>query len=126
MSSSEKARWTAEVKFLKAYYHFWLLRMYGPIPLIKNNLAITADVKDIKQIERNTIDECMEYIVQLLDEAAVDLQDIVQFEIQEAGRITKPIALSVKALVLRSEEHTSELQSLMRISYAVFCLKQKN
>src|SRR3546814_1512691 len=28
--------------------------------------------------------------------------------------------------VLRSEEHTSELQSLMRISYAVFCLKKKN
>src|SRR3546814_7867329 len=28
-------------------------------------------------------------------------------------------------LILRSEEHTSELQSLMRISYAVFCLKQK-
>src|SRR3546814_1687448 len=29
-------------------------------------------------------------------------------------------------LLLRSEEHTSELQSLMRISYAVFCLKKKN
>src|SRR3546814_2507188 len=28
--------------------------------------------------------------------------------------------------VFRSEEHTSELQSLMRISYAVFCLKKKN
>src|SRR3546814_6235678 len=28
--------------------------------------------------------------------------------------------------LLRSEEHTSELQSLMRISYAVFCLKKKN
>src|SRR3546814_7015259 len=28
--------------------------------------------------------------------------------------------------VLRSEEHTSALQSLMRISYAVFCLKKKN
>src|SRR3546814_3219336 len=28
--------------------------------------------------------------------------------------------------VVRSEEHTSELQSLMRISYAVFCLKKKN
>src|SRR3546814_8208717 len=28
-------------------------------------------------------------------------------------------------VVLRSEEHTSELQSLMRISYAVFCLKKK-
>src|SRR3546814_3474452 len=30
-----------------------------------------------------------------------------------------------KALRKRSEEHTSELQSLMRISYAVFCLKKK-
>src|SRR3546814_3252438 len=30
------------------------------------------------------------------------------------------------AAPLRSEEHTSELQSLMRISYAVFCLKKKN
>src|SRR3546814_8068907 len=35
-------------------------------------------------------------------------------------------ALSVQSsLVMRSEEHTSELQSLMRISYAVFCLKKK-
>src|SRR3546814_4874197 len=32
----------------------------------------------------------------------------------------------VDTLSSRSEEHTSELQSLMRISYAVFCLKQKN
>src|SRR3546814_6559140 len=33
--------------------------------------------------------------------------------------------LSLPALIGRSEEHTSELQSLMRISYAVFCLKKK-
>src|SRR3546814_2559544 len=32
---------------------------------------------------------------------------------------------SAKTLLRRSEEHTSELQSLMRISYAVFCLKKK-
>src|SRR3546814_5969101 len=31
----------------------------------------------------------------------------------------------VRGLLKRSEEHTSELQSLMRISYAVFCLKKK-
>src|SRR3546814_3952820 len=35
-------------------------------------------------------------------------------------------ALSVTIARDRSEEHTSELQSLMRISYAVFCLKKKN
>src|SRR3546814_8686169 len=32
----------------------------------------------------------------------------------------------ITAREIRSEEHTSELQSLMRISYAVFCLKKKN
>src|SRR3546814_7397716 len=33
--------------------------------------------------------------------------------------------ISSRAIMRRSEEHTSELQSLMRISYAVFCLKKK-
>src|SRR3546814_8226005 len=33
--------------------------------------------------------------------------------------------LSIRRMSARSEEHTSELQSLMRISYAVFCLKKK-
>src|SRR3546814_8493082 len=36
------------------------------------------------------------------------------------------LALDVGGAHVRSEEHTSELQSLMRISYAVFCLKKKN
>src|SRR3546814_1668892 len=37
----------------------------------------------------------------------------------------KGIEVMIAALPERSEEHTSELQSLMRISYAVFCLKKK-
>src|SRR3546814_6125067 len=37
-----------------------------------------------------------------------------------------PAALGLGLAAYRSEEHTSELQSLMRISYAVFCLKKKN
>src|SRR3546814_9679406 len=40
----------------------------------------------------------------------------------EMAVITPPVGLN---LYVRSEEHTSELQSLMRISYAVFCLKTK-
>src|SRR3546814_3092796 len=37
----------------------------------------------------------------------------------------KRAAVCASAMSSRSEEHTSELQSLMRISYAVFCLKKK-
>src|SRR3546814_9142599 len=43
-----------------------------------------------------------------------------------AGDLRSPDRHSCDAAVRRSEEHTSELQSLMRISYAVFCLKKKN
>src|SRR3546814_6780547 len=39
--------------------------------------------------------------------------------------ISEQISLAVQQISVRSEEHTSELQSLMRISYAVFCLKKK-
>src|SRR3546814_4279038 len=42
-----------------------------------------------------------------------------------AAQRKKVILIGVLAALVRSEEHTSELQSLMRISYAVFCL-QKN
>src|SRR3546814_4081361 len=44
-----------------------------------------------------------------------------------AGNTTKALTkgYGVASAALRSEEHTSELQSLMRISYAVFCLKKK-
>src|SRR3546814_2032473 len=43
-----------------------------------------------------------------------------------AGGIPSPaLHPNPQRLTLRSEEHTSELQSLMRISYAVFCLKKK-
>src|SRR3546814_981473 len=45
-------------------------------------------------------------------------------------RMTSALALATPAAIVpmpeRSEEHTSELQSLMRISYAVFCLKKKH
>src|SRR3546814_838958 len=44
--------------------------------------------------------------------------------IEEDGRIIGLIGISRR--LPRSEEHTSELQSLMRISYAVFCLNTKN
>lgn len=99
MTDKEKARWAGEVKVLKAFYHFWLFRMYGPIPLIKENLPINSGTEEMKQY-REPVDECINYMVQLLDEAAPDLPDKIDFEITELGRITKPICISLKAQIL--------------------------
>src|SRR3546814_7057271 len=47
------------------------------------------------------------------------------FHSHVAARAQAPHRSAIRVAGRRSEEHTSELQSLMRISYAVFCLKKK-
>src|SRR3546814_3341390 len=72
-------------------------------------------------------------VVSLADDGAVEvlLSSPLQaapslFEVTAGGMAwTLPLDTDPVALHRRSEEHTSELQSLMRISYAVFCLKKK-
>ncbi len=99
LDETEKKQWIAEVKFLKAYFHFYLVRMYGPIPLIKENLPISADVNKVK-VCRAPVDSCFNYIVELIDEAVPDLLLNTLNMQQDAGRITKVIALSFKAKVM--------------------------
>lgn len=99
MVQSEKNRWKAEVKFLKAYYHFYLLRMYGPIPIKRENLPINASPEEVK-VYRDPVDEGFDYVVELIDEALPDLPVSIFAESTELGRITQPAALSIKAYVL--------------------------
>src|SRR3546814_4830444 len=57
--------------------------------------------------------------------ALVDRSGAEPIRVFESGAILIYLAEKFGAFLPRSEEHTSELQSLMRISYAVFCLKKK-
>lgn len=102
LPQSEKNRWVAEVKFLKAYYHYYLLRMYGPIPVIRENLPINAGTDEVR-VKREPVDTVFNYITGLLDEAVADLPPVIQDQAQGLGRITRLIALSVKAEVLATK-----------------------
>lgn len=99
MTDYEKDIWTSEVKFLKAYYHFYLLRMYGPIPITDVNLPISATVEQVK-VYRDDVDKCFAYIVKTIDEAIPNLPDKIEEMTNQAGRIDKCIALSMKAYIL--------------------------
>src|SRR3546814_4850925 len=69
-----------------------------------------------------TADEVMDALAKALN-AHDDLSDSIKdFSSKNESEILDQISRSED---VRSEEHTSELQSLMRISYAVFCLKKK-
>src|SRR6218665_764575 len=91
-----RKRWLAEVQFLKAYYHFYLFRMYGPIVILDKN-AFVADAIEALQTKRSPVDEIVNYISNLLDVAAAELPDVIANRSTELGRATKTIALSLKA-----------------------------
>lgn len=99
MPSWERTQWAAEVTFLKAYYHYMLVLMYGPVPIIRKNLPIDASQEQVR-VFREPIDDCFEYIVELLDEAKDELPLNVLSPVTELGRITSPIAYALKAKVL--------------------------
>src|SRR3546814_4187178 len=95
-------------------------RMTGLFPVrpsFERPFGVDENVRDILNVAN-------------LVHAPPDLQQRVIFGGSGVGRIEQQDVAEARApargKLPRSEEHTSEIQSLMRISYAVFCLKKKN
>jgi hypothetical protein len=98
LPQDEREQWIGEVLFLKAYYHFCLVRKWGPVPLIRENIPVYAGVEGVR-IAREPVDECFDYIIELLNEAIPRLPLTLANPHEELGRICKPIAASFKAKV---------------------------
>ena len=98
LDAFEKIRWSAETKFLKAYYHFLLLQQYGPIPIIDVNLPVSAGNEEVL-VERLPVDEVFDYIIDLIDEAMPELPLLIEDATIEMGRVTQAAALAVKAKI---------------------------
>src|SRR3546814_5182553 len=83
------------------------------IPLQISAVTLTADMGALR--DRITGDPFDDPTRQPIDDKREEVEQAIGAFLQSLD----------EALLGRSEEHTSELQSLMRISYAVFCLKKK-
>ncbi|MCX6309342.1 MAG: RagB/SusD family nutrient uptake outer membrane protein [Bacteroidia bacterium] len=100
ITPDEALRWKAEAKFLKAYYHWHLFSLYGPIPIVDKNLPINATVEEMR-VYREPVDKVVDFIVSTIDEALPDLpMEVFGRELTELGRITRPAAMAIKARVL--------------------------
>jgi hypothetical protein len=99
MQEYEKRQWAAEAKFLKAYYHYLLLRAYGPIIIKDSNTPVYADPSE-SHVPRASVDECFSYIVKTIDEAMPDLMDVEEDPALQIGRVTQLAAKAVKAEIL--------------------------
>lgn len=92
----EKEQWLAEARFLIAYYHFALLRKYGPIPIVTEYKPQNTSASEFGG--RCHFDYCVNWIVSRLDIAAQDLPPTR--EGTEWGRATSTMAKALKARIL--------------------------
>lgn len=99
LEETERRRWIAEIKVMKAFYHYYLFELYGPIVIVDENLPISASEEEVR-VKRSKVDEVVNFIVGLIDEALVDLPLKIQSEATEMGRLTQPAALAIKAKTL--------------------------
>ncbi|WP_279038222.1 RagB/SusD family nutrient uptake outer membrane protein [Butyricimonas paravirosa] len=66
MSEEDRNWWKADVKAVKAFIYFELVRRYGPICLVPQNMPVDLPVKDY-QLPRQHVDSCFKEIINLLD-----------------------------------------------------------
>ena len=86
-------RWKYEVRFLRAYFYFELIKRYGGVPVI------TRPVEIGDSFPRNTMDSCVNFIVKECDDIAWGLP-VKYTEQENLGRATRGAVLALKSRVL--------------------------
>ncbi|MDD4690602.1 MAG: RagB/SusD family nutrient uptake outer membrane protein, partial [Eubacteriales bacterium] len=97
LSADLKRQYKAEARFLRGYYYWLLLRQYGPVILLKEQQGNEADFENMA---RAPFDECVDYIVEMMDSAEEDLPLHWWNDQNQMGRPNKIVCKSVKSMVL--------------------------
>jgi starch-binding outer membrane protein, SusD/RagB family len=92
LSDNDKQRLTGEMRALRAFRYFTLVKHYGGVPIITR----TFGLNDSFSVARNTVDECFQFIISQLDSAITELPAVAT----NFGTIDQGIAMSIKSRVL--------------------------
>ena len=98
MEASEKAKLIAETKCLRAAYYFDTFLHYGGIPIIDHALE-SNEIND--EFPRKSVEDCVNYMVQQLDEAIAEPNFPWSVASDETGRWTKAGAMALKCKILQ-------------------------
>lgn len=94
--TSKIKQFTAEVRFLRAFFYTELISRYGGVPLVENTFDLNSDF----QVSRASFQECVEFIIKELDAAIVDLPNRSDVLEGSFGRLTKGAAIGLKIRAL--------------------------
>ena len=93
LTSQVRERYMGEMKFLRAYLYFELVRVFGGVPLLK----ATPTVNDGKTLVRASATEVFEFIIKDLEDAALNLSAKKDMPAAELGRASKEAAWAMQA-----------------------------
>lgn len=100
MTEVEKKQWIAEVKVLKAFLYFDLVRHYGPITLVPKNISVESSIENMKQ-PRRPVEECFQAMLSLIDDAMDNgLLPKAQQASSHSAYFSRESALALKAMIL--------------------------
>ena len=88
-------RWKYEARFLRAYFYSELVKRYGGVPLANELMDMDTDYRNIP---RNTLQECIDFIVDECGQVAPHLPAV--YQASDMGRVTRGAALALKSRVL--------------------------
>jgi hypothetical protein len=97
MSEDEKNNWTAQVKFMKAYYCFLLLRQYGPI-ILPEKMVTPEATKEELFLPRAKVEDTFAFILNLIEEAMPHLRE--RANENDLGQVDQLAAKAIKARIL--------------------------
>ena len=99
MSEIDKGYHYNEARFLRAYYYSLLMSAYGPVFLIGDD-PVDSTQEGLNERERNTWEECINYVANELWETSKGLPDVWTGETANYGRATKGAALAIRSRML--------------------------
>ena len=88
-------RWKYEARFLRAYFYSELVKRYGGVPLANELMDMDTDYRNIP---RNTLQECIDFLVDECGQVAPHLPAV--YQASDMGRVTRGAALALKSRVL--------------------------
>ena len=97
-SAAQRKQWKAQARALRAFYYFMIFRSYGPFVILGEE-PIPLDISTSELLkERNSVDECVDFMVKEFDDAANDLPD--RYDGSNLGRIDRAACKAFKAKML--------------------------
>ena len=96
----EKIQWYNEARFLRAYYYFLLMQLYGPVPILPNEVPVDPNSEYFNAyLSRHTWEECVQFVCDEFDEVAKKLWND-ELGVNNEGRPKPGAALALKSRLL--------------------------